>query len=186
MHIQDNVLFIDDYVYEIPKSAEDKDVSVYFVEEGFRVDFAHEILVGQDPNTEAREGFTFLGSVRCPADPAMMLERRKKEISAKLIEKTNSLGVILKSGYSDLEEKSWIAQESEARALMAVPTPTIDALCAARNCTRDYLARKIIENADNARNAGMFILSWQQEMEEKIKKMALEEFSSVWDEISNK
>ena len=77
-------------------------------------------------------------------------------------------------------------QESEARALLNVKTPTIDALCAARGCSRDYLAMRIVENANNARNAGMYILSWQQETEEKIKTMTLEEFSAMWETIENK
>jgi len=188
MYIQDNLLFVEDRTIELIKSDKDHNLFVYFIQEGYRADdnSVYEIHQGHDPYSGEKEGYTFLGSVFYPADPELVLINRKKELVAHLLTKTDLLASKLKEGCSELEERSWEVQESEARALLAVKTPTIDALCAVRGCSRDYLAAKIVENADAARSAGIGILSWQQFMEEKIKGISLEEFSSVWDEISNK
>lgn len=187
MHIEDGVLYIDEYAVELEKSDKDVNIYVYFVEEGYREDAnTHEVHQDHDPYNGGKEGFVFLGSLVNPADPELRLISRKKELVVHLLTKTDLLASKLKEGYSELEERSWEVQESEARALLAVKTPTIDALCVVRGCSRDYLAAKIVENADAARSAGIDILSWQQSMEEKIKGISLEGFSSVWDEISNK
>lgn len=188
MHIEDGVLYIDEYAVELEKSDKDVNIYVYFVEEGYRDDdnTTHEVHQDHDPYSGGKEGFTFLGSLVNPADPELRLISRKKELVAHLLTKTDLLASKLKEGYSELEERSWEVQESEARALLAVKTPTIDALCAVRGCSRDYLAAKIVENADAARSAGIGILSWQQETEEKIKTMTLEEFSVMWEAIEDK
>lgn len=188
MHIQDDNLYIDDVVVELEKSDVDQNVYVYFIQEGFREDedTFYEVHQGHNPYTEDKEGYTFLGSVVHAANLELVLINRKNELKTHLLKKADSLAAEVKKGYSELEERSWEVQESEARALLNVKTPTIDALCAARGCSRDYLAKKIVENADNARNAGTLILSWQQETEEKIKTMTLEEFSAMWETIENK
>ena len=188
MYIQDNLLFVEDRAIELIKSDKDHNIFVYFIQEGYRADdnSVYEIHQGHDPYSGEKEGYTFLGSVFYPADPELVLINRKNELKDHLLNKADILAQALKKGYSELEERSWEVQESEARALLAVKTPTIDALCAVRGCSRDYLAAKIVENADAARSAGIGILSWQQFMEEKIKGISLEEFSSVWDEVSNK
>lgn len=188
MHIENGTLYVDDYVIELEKFDKDTNIFVYFVQEGFRADdnVAHEVHIDHDPYDGGKEGYTFLGSLVNPADPELVLINRKEELKSHLLKKADILAQMLKKGYSELEERSWEVQESEARALLNVKTPTIDALCAARGCSRDYLAMRIVENANNARNAGMYILSWQQETEEKIKTMTLEEFSAMWEAIENK
>lgn len=132
------------------------------------------------------ETWEFLGSVTIPANPELLLEKRKKELLAHLYSKVNQIYSQLLSNYSVLEKESWTQQEYEARALLAVQTPTIDALCAVRGCSRDELAKKIVANADSAKFIGVSILSWQQGIEANIKNMDLNDFASLWDSISEK
>lgn len=51
----------------------------------------------------------------------------------------------------DSEKQTWLKQENEARAYISdntTQTPLIDAMCEARNCTKEYMVNKIIEKAD--------------------------------------
>ncbi len=130
--------------------------------------------------------FEFKGSIIVPADPVMELASKKVQLLSHLYEKVNAIYANLLSKYSVLEKESWEQQEIEARALMAVKTPLIDALCAVRGCSRDELARKIIDNADAAKYAGTYVLSWQQGLEKNIKEMTLNDFAGIWDIITEK
>lgn len=131
------------------------------------------------------EIWEFLGSVYIAADPALVLAKRKSEVLAHLYKTVNNVYVDLASNYTEIEKESWKQQEAEARALKAVATPTIDALCAVRGCSRDELADKIIANANAATVAGLNTLAWQQGMEAKIRNMSIEDFSTLWEEIAN-
>lgn len=130
------------------------------------------------------EDWEFLGSVILPADPGMLLEKRKKDVLKLLYDKVNSVYLDLLSPYTSLEKESWQQQEEEARALKAVKTPTIDKLCIVRGCSRDELADKIIANADAAKNAGISVLAWQQGIEKKIKEMKVEDYDYLVGEIN--
>ena len=129
------------------------------------------------------ETWEFLGSVVVPADPELLLEKKKSDVLKFLYDKVNSIYIKLLSPYTTLEKESWQQQEEEARALKAVKTPTIDSLCASRGCSRDELADKIIANADAAKNAGISVLAWQQGIEQKIKNMKIEDYESLVGEI---
>ena len=130
--------------------------------------------------------FEFLGSIMVPSDPVMELSHKKQQILTYLYSKVNVLYQALLSNYSVLEKESWAQQEAEARALLAVQTPLIDALCVVRGCSRDELAKKIVANADAAKDAGTGILAWQQSIETEIKSMTLDNFSMIWDVINNR
>jgi hypothetical protein len=130
--------------------------------------------------------FEFLGSIMVPSDPELELAYKKCQALAYLYGKVNTLYQSILSNYSVLEKESWAQQEAEARALLAVQTPLIDALCAVRGCSRDELAKKIVANADAATNIGTGILAWQQSIETQIKGMTLDDFAMIWDVISNR
>jgi len=130
--------------------------------------------------------YEFKGSIIVPADPVLELQSKKVQLLSHLYEKVNGIYSYLLSGYSVLEKESWEKQEAEARALLSVQTPTIDALCAVRGCSRDELAKKIVANADAAKNAGLSILAWQQGIEKNIKEMDLNDFAGIWNIITGK
>lgn len=130
--------------------------------------------------------YEFKGSIIVPADPVLELQSKKVQLLSHLYEKVNGIYSYLLSGYSVLEKESWEKQEAEARALLSVQTPTIDALCAVRGCSRDELALKIVANADAAKNAGLSILAWQQGLEKNIKEMTLNDFAGIWNIITEK
>ena len=149
----------------------------------------YQVFYVPDAHKETDEdyaNFEFLGSILVPADSALELMSKKKQLLLFLYNKVDSLYKLLLENYSILEKESWIQQETEARALLAVKTPLIDALCVVRGCSRDELAQKIVANADAAKIAGTSILSWQQGLEEEIKKMTLVDFSGIWEIINNK
>lgn len=130
------------------------------------------------------ETWEFLGSVIVPADPELLLEKKKKDVLQLLYDKVNSAYLKLLSPYTALEKESWQQQEEEARTLKAVKTPTIDKLCLVRGCSRDELADKIIANADAAKDAGISVLVWQQGIEKKIKEMKIEDYEYLVGEIN--
>lgn len=149
----------------------------------------YQVFYEPDAHKETDEdyaNFEFLGSIMVPADPVLELAYKKQEVLKHLYQRVNELYSWLLSGYSVLEKESWSQQEEEARALLAVKTPLIDSLCAARGYSRDELAKKIVANADGAKVVGTAVLSWQQGLEEEIKKMSLDDFAMIWDQISNK
>jgi hypothetical protein len=130
--------------------------------------------------------FEFKGSIIVPADSTMELEHKKSQLLIYLYAKVDQIYKTILSNYSVLEKESWEQQEAEARALMAVKTPLIDALCAVRGYSRDQLALKIIANADAAKAIGVSILAWQQGIEANIKNMNIDDFSGLWDIVSQK
>jgi hypothetical protein len=172
-------------VAQMERKATEYEVFVYknLTTESFEVYYTPDAHKEED---EDFENFQFYGSTMVPADPELSLSEKKKQALKHLYDKVNGIYNFLVSEYSVLEKESWVEQEREARALLAVKTPTIDALCAVRGCSRDYLAVKIVENADEAKQAGLSVLAWQQEVEERIKVMGLEGFSTIWEEITNK
>ena len=191
MYIKDNALFSDQDVLiwsGVEKSNRDIEVFAYYVEPEYQVDGReYEVHLENNPYPDnTKEGLTFLGSVIVPADPELVLADRKAELMAKLFSKVGEISKKLESGFSSLEKESWVQQEKEARELLAVKTPLIDVLCEARGCSRDYLAQRIVANADAARNAGSFILGWQQNVEEIIKKMTLDQFYGIWSVIDER
>ena len=191
MYIKDNSLFSDQGILlfsGFEKLDRDVEVFAYSVSPEFQVDGReYEVHVDYNPYPDnTKEGLTFLGSVIVPADPELVLADRKVELLTKLFSKVGEISKKMESGFSSLEKESWTQQEKEARELLAVKTPLIDVLCEARGCSRDYLAQRIVANADDARNAGIFILGWQQSTEELIKKMSLEDFSLLWSSIDGK
>lgn len=131
------------------------------------------------------ESYEFLGSVVIPADPELLLSKKKSDVLKILYEKVEGIYTVLSSEYTSLEKDSWAQQEAEARAIKAVKTPVIDSLCAVRGCSRDELAEKIIANSDAAKTAGIHVLSWQQGIEKKIKSMGLDDYDSLVGEILN-
>ena len=191
MYIKDNALFSDQDVLifrGFEKLNRDVEVFAYYVSPEFQADGReYEVYIEHNPYPDnTKEGLTFLGSVIVPADPELVLADRKVELLAKLFSKVGEISKKLESGFSSLEKESWVQQEKEARELLAVKTPLIDVLCEARGCSRDYLAQRIVSNADAARNAGSSILGWQQSTEELIKKMSLEDFTLLWSSIDGK
>ena len=149
----------------------------------------YQVFYLPDAHKEGDEDFAnfeFLGSIMVPSDPVLELAHKKQQILLYLYSKVNVLYQALLSNYSVLEKESWAQQEAEARALLAVQTPLIDALCAVRGCSRDELALKIVANADAAKNVGTGILAWQQGIETQMKNMTLDDFSGIWNIISEK
>ena len=190
MYIKDNSLFSDQDILifkGFEKLNRDVEVFAYYVAPEYQEHVVYEVHVEHNPYPDnIKEGLTFLGSVTVPADPELVLADRKVELLAKLFSKVGELSKKMESGFSSLEKESWVQQEKEARELLAVKTPLIDVLCEARGCSRDYLAQRIVANADAARNAGSSILGWQQSTEELIKKMSLEDFTLLWSSIDGK
>ena len=153
------------------------------------VNAVYQVFYAPDAHKETDEdyaNFEFLGSIVVPSDPVLELEDKKRQILLFLYSKVNILYQKVLESYSVLEKESWTQQESEARALLAVQTPLMDALCAVRGCSRDELARKIVSNADAAKNVGTGILAWQQGIETQVKGMTLDDFSGIWNIISEK
>ena len=149
----------------------------------------YQVFYLPDAHKEGDEDFAnfeFLGSIMVPSDPVLELAHKKQQILLYLYSKVNVLYQALLSNYSVLEKESWAQQEAEARALLAVQTPLIDTLCAVRGCSRDELAKKIVANADAAKNAGTGILAWQQSLETQIKDMTLDTFAMIWDVITKR
>ena len=190
MYIKDNSLFSDQDILifrGFEKLNRDVEVFAYYVAPEYQEHGEFEVYIEHNPYPDnTKEGLTFLGSVIVPADPELVLADRKVELMTKLFSKVGEISKKMESGFSSLEKESWVQQEKEARELLAVKTPLIDVLCEARGCSRDYLAQRIVANADDARNAGIFILGWQQSTEELIKKMSLEDFSLLWSSIDGK
>ena len=154
-----------------------------------KINSVHQVFYLPDAHKETDEdfeNFEFLGSIMVPADPILELASKKKQILFHLYSKVNSIYQQLLSGYSVLEKESWTQQETEARTLLSVKTPLIDALCAVRGCSRDELAQRIVANADGANYVGTGILAWQQEIETQVKDMTLDDFSGIWNIISEK
>lgn len=154
-----------------------------------RINTVYQVFYLPDAHKETDEdfeNFEFLGSIMVPADPILELKMKKKQVLSHLYAKVNTIYQYLLSGYSALEKESWTQQEAEARALLAVKTPLIDALCSVRGCSRDELAQRIVQNADNASNAGTSILAWQQQIETQVKDMTLDDFSGIWNIITEK
>lgn len=176
----DDIKIIDlerkDHGYEVfvYKNLENNGIQIFYVPDAHKED---------DPDFDKYE---FKGSITVPSDPVMELTSKKIQLLVHLYEKVNRIYSYLLSGYSVLEKESWEKQEAEARALLAVQTPTIDALCAVRGCSRDELAKKIVANADAAKNAGLSILAWQQGIEKNIKEMDLNDFAGIWNIITGK
>ena len=179
-------LFVDDVkIVDLEHRDKEYEVFVYKDLENSVI----QVFYVPDAHKETDEDFSkfeFKGSIIVPADPVLELASKKIQLLAHLYEKVNGIYSYLLSGYSVLEKESWEKQESEARALLAVQTPTIDALCAVRGCSRDELAKKIVANADAAKNAGLSILAWQQGIEKNIKEMDLNDFAGIWNIITGK
>lgn len=178
-------LYVDDVkVVDLEKRSTEYEVFVYkdLSNENIEVFYVPDAHKEEDENFA---NFEFKGSIIVPADPVLELQFKKGQLLQHLYTKVNQIYSHLISGYSVLEKESWTQQEAEARALLAVQTPTIDALCAVRGCSRDELAKKIVANADAAKNAGLSVLSWQQGTEKKIKEMELMGFATIWAEIDN-
>lgn len=179
-------LFVDDVkIVDLDRRPNGYEVFVYKdLENGviqvFYVPDAHK---EGDPDFEKYE---FKGSIAVPSDPVLELEFKKEQLLQHLYGKVDEIYQALLSKYSVLEKESWQQQEAEARALMAVHTPLITALCLARGYSRDELAKKIIANADTAKAIGTAILSWQQGFETSIKNMTLDDFAGMWNNISEK
>lgn len=153
------------------------------------VNSVYQVFYSPDAHKETDidySNFEFLGSITVPSDPALELISKKKQLLIFLYGKVDRLYQYLLENYSVLEKESWNQQEEEARALLAVKTPLIDSLCAVRGCSRDELARKIVSNADAAKNVGTEVLSWQQGIEKQIKDMSLDDFSILWGIIENR
>ena len=153
------------------------------------INSVYQVFYVPDAHKETDEdyaNFEFLGSIIVPSDPVLELMSKKKQLLFFLYGKVDRLYQHLLENYSVLEKESWSQQEEEARALLAVKTPLIDSLCAVRGCSRDELAKKIVSNADAAKNAGTEILSWQQGVEKQVKEMSLDDFSGLWGIIDNK
>jgi len=169
-------------VVELERKPKEYEVYVYkdLANDTFNVYYAPDAHKEGD---EDYENFQFYGSIMVPADPELSLAVKKVETLSHLYDKVNRIYTALLSNYSVLEKESWVEQEREARELLAVKTPTIDALCAVRGCSRDELALKIVANANAAKAAGLGTLAWQQGLEERIKTMSLEDFSVIWAEI---
>ena len=177
-----NVYYQDNVIGVVDKKSHSYQIFVYKnLETG-----GFEIHIDHNPYEVNQEGYEFLGSIVVPSDPALDLEEKKRQLFAHLYSKVDGIHKILLSNYSSLEVESWQQQEEEAKALLAVKTPVIGALCAVRGCSRDELALKIIANAEVARRFGVSILAWQQGFEQKIKNMEDYEFSEFWQEISDK
>lgn len=179
-------LFVDDVkIVDLEHRSEDYEVFVYKdLENGviqvFYVPDAHK------EEDEDFDRFEFKGSIIVPSDPILELHAKKNQLLSHLYARVNAIYQQVVQGYSVLEKESWVQQENEARALLAVQTPLIDSLCAVRGCSRDELARKIVANADAATNIGTGILAWQQGIETQVKSMTLNDFAGLWDIISNK
>ena len=149
----------------------------------------YQVFYLPDAHKETDEDFAnfeFLGSIMVPADPILELESKKKQLLVHLYAKVNGIYEQLLSSYSVLEKESWTQQEAEARALLAVKTPLIDALCAVRGCSRDELAQKIVQNAEGASGVGTSVLAWQQAIETQVKTMTLGDFHGIWNIITEK
>jgi hypothetical protein len=179
-------LFVDD-VKIVDLEHRDKEYEVFV----YKDLESNEIQVFYVPDAHKEEDedfarFEFKGSIIVPADLVLELQSKKIQLLSHLYEKVNGIYSYLLSGYSALEKESWEKQEAEARALLSVQTPTIDTLCAVRGCSRDELAKKIVYNADTAKNAGLSILAWQQGIEKNIKEMSLNDFSTIWENITGK
>jgi len=172
-------------VVELERKAKEYEVFVYkdLANNVFNIYYVPDAHKEEDDDYEDHQ---FYGSIMVPADPELALVVRKEEALTHLYSKVDSIYHELLAEYSILEKESWVQQEAEARALMAVKTPLIDALCAVRGCSRDELAYKIILNAEAAKSIGVNVLAWQQGMEQRIKNMNLVDFSVLWDEIVSK
>lgn len=177
-----NVYYQDGTIGSVDRKSQPYQIFVYKKLE----DSAVEIHVDKDPYQPDQEGYEFLGSVVVPSDTALDLEEKKRQLFDHLYSKVDSIHKVLLSNYSSLEVESWQQQEEEAKALLAVKTPVIDALCAVRGCSRDALALKIVANAEVAKGFGVNILAWQQGFEQKIKNMESSNFPEFWKEISEK
>ena len=153
------------------------------------INSVYQVFYIPDAHKETDEdyaNFEFLGSIVVPSDPVLELMSKKKQLLFFLYGKVDRLYQYILENYSVLEKESWTQQEEEARSLLSVKTPLIDALCAVRGCSRDELAKKIVDNADAAKSVGTSILSWQQGIESQIKNMELGDFSGLWGIIDNK
>jgi hypothetical protein len=145
---EDFELFCDEVsIAELERRAQPYQVSVYKnIAEGY-----YEVVYDNGTPLEGTV-FDFIGSVEVPYDISLATKDKRDKVLKHLYEKVDQLSEVFKSNFSTLEKDSWQQQEAEARALLAVSTPLLDELAAARNYSRDELARKIIENAEAARS----------------------------------
>lgn len=179
IRVIDFELFIDEVkITDLERRDHSYTVFIYKYGEDYEVFADHDPYAPDTPEKE------FIGNVVISPDPELLLQKRQKDLMIYLYSVVDDLYGAITSGFSVLEKESWKLQEEEARKLLAVHTPTIDALCAVRNCSRDYLAKKIVENADNAQRTGLSILAKQQETESIIKSMSLDDFNTIWEAIT--
>lgn len=75
------------------------------------------------------------------------------------------------AGIPDIEVKSWLKQEAEARAYQANPTaatPLIDGLASSRNVNKDELVTRIIDKADAYANLSGTLIGRRQGLEDAL------------------
>lgn len=101
-----------------------------------------------------------------------VLESNNKEyIRTKLYNEYEAKLAELKSGYTNMELSTWDRQLLEASSYLkdtSALTPLLDAICASRGCSKDYLSHKIVDKSTDYLNSLGTLLGELKVLDSKI------------------